>query len=96
MKYPNYVARRKIWSFLLSVTWPWAWHDDIIFRVTGLQKFETDQSNAKFSQITWLLHDDVIFRVTGLQKFETDQSNAKFSQITWLLHLSNAPPKKRQ
>lgn len=28
----------------------------VIFRVTGLQKFETDQNNAKFSQITWPLH----------------------------------------
>ena len=42
MKYPNYVARRK----------PWEWHNDVIFRVTGSQKFETDQNNAKFYQIT--------------------------------------------
>ena len=38
MKYPNYVARRN--------------HNDVIFRVTGSQKFETDQNNAKFYQIT--------------------------------------------
>ena len=26
--------------------------DDVIFRVIGLQKLETDQNNAKFSQIS--------------------------------------------
>ena len=52
IKYANCVARRQIWSFLLMVTCPWAWHDYVIFRVIGLQKLETDQNNAKFSQIT--------------------------------------------
>ena len=56
IKYPNCVARRQISRFLLLVTWPWVWHDDVIFRVIGLQKLETDQNNAKFSQISQLLH----------------------------------------
>ena len=46
----------KVRVFFYRVKWPWAWHNDVIFRVIGLQKFETDQNNAKFSQITWPLH----------------------------------------
>ena len=52
IKYTNCVAGREIKTFLLSVTWPWAWHNDVIFRVIGLQNVEADQNNAKFSQIT--------------------------------------------